>query len=414
VTPTRLKRERLGWITYDFANTGFQVLMVTVLGSIFFTEYLAEKNPRADIWWGSANSLSMLIAAITAPILGAIADGSGRRKLFIFFGTALSVASLGAMWFLGEGMWRTGFLFIVLGNIGFQSALVFYNAFLPALAPPGERGRLSGQGFALGYLGALAALGIALPYARSRSAAGDTGLLKPAFLLGAVFYALFATPLFLWLRDRAGTGLDGNPIIVGFRRVGATMREVRKHANIVRFLVAYFIYFDAINTIIIFSARYARHTLGFSGEQVVLFFAMVQVTAAISCFYYGPATDRIGAKRVIYQTLSLLVVSCVLALVAVNPTVFYVAGVLAGLGFGAAMAASRALMAGLIPNGKEAEFFGFYGLCGKTAAVVGPFVFGYLSVATGSERYGIVFVIAMILLGLFILRGVREARTENR
>ena len=355
-----------------------------------------------DLWWGRVISASMAIVALTSPFLGGIADRAGvRRPLFIGF-TALAVGATALMSTVEPGMVTRGFVLAVLGNVGFEGALVYYNAYLPQLAPPAYQGRVSGWGFAVGYAGSIVALLVALPFVRA-------GAFDAAFLSTAVLYGVFALPAFFLLPAAPpGTVSVLRAAREGAMEVASAARRILAHRELRRFLGAFFIYEDGVNTVIAFSAIFAAQTLGFPMDRLIVLYIVVQVSALVGALAWSWPTDRIGPKRVVMITLCQWSLVVVAAWFVQTQGQFYVLAVFAGTGLGAVQAANRTFLTTLIPKGMEAEIFGFYTLCGKTAAVMGPLVFGGIShAAGGNQRAGILAIGAFFVVGLVLLSRVR-------
>lgn len=398
------------WTLFDFANTSFSVLIVAVGYSLYFKQIVAGGAGRGDFFWGLIVSISMLLTALIAPVLGAASDFAHSRKAFLFWFTIASVVCTALLAVVHADMLLLGSALFIVANVGFEGGIVFYNAFLPLLARKEEYGRISGYGFAMGYVGSLASLLIALPLYAGGFVEENLPSVRLSFLLAAVMFLVFSLPLFFFLRDvpRPADRTESY-IRAGYRRVIATLRHVRSYKHVARFLLAFFIYNDGILTVISFASIFAQDSLKFSLEEILLLFAVVQASAIVGSLIFGSLTDTIGPKRTI--TISLV---CWLAVVAgayvvQSKEVFYGIGVLAGACMGGSQSASRSFMALLTPRDREAEFFGFYdGFCGKASAVIGTFIFGVLSWASGSQRVAVISVGVFFLAGLWLLQSVEE------
>ena len=388
------------WTLFDFANTAFSVIVVTVIYSRYFTSHVAGGRR----WlWGLAVSLSMICAAALSPPLGAAADFSRGRKRFLFLFTAACIICTGLLFFVHEGMIVTGVLLFVIANIGFEGGLVFYDAFLPGLTSRSSYGRVSGYGFAAGYAGALAVLVIVLLMLPDSADPAYNFFVRLSFVVAAVFFLVFSLPIFMFVDEPPLQGSRPPSIIrAGFARASSTFRSLfvlREYPSIARFLIAFFIYNDGILTVIAFAAIFAEHILGMSDSAIILFFAVVQTSAVAGSVIFGIITDNIGPKRTISITLVIWIAIVIGAYFVGSVAAFYVVALGAGIAIGSSQSASRSLMALLTPRSREAEFFGFYdGLCGKASAVVGPLVYGIIADLTG-ER------IAALAIGLFFLTG---------
>ena len=399
------RRTIRAWMVYDFANSAFAaIVQATVFPAFYANVVVGNADGRGDLWWGALVSVSMVLVALSSPLLGGIADHAGLRKPFFVALTALSVVATAALATLGPGMVRSGFVLGVLGLVGYEAAIVYYNSYLPLLAPPGELGRISARGFAVGYAGSIVAFLAAWPFA-------TTGHYGGCFLVAAALFAAFSLPAFAALpADPARRMSLGAALARGAAQTLATLREIATSAErtqVRRFLVAYLVYEDGVNTVISFSAVFAATTLGFSFPQIIALFMVVQVTALLGSAAWARATDERGPRIVVKLTLVQWTVVTLLACLVTAKWEFWVVGVIAGLGLGAIQAASRTLMATLIPPDREAEFFGFYALVGKTGAVLGPFVFGAVSHALGgNQRVAIVAVGTFFVVGLALLSRV--------
>lgn len=397
------------WTLFDFANTAFSVIIVTVIYSRYFTDHVAG----GQRWlWGLSVSLSMIAAAALSPPLGAAADSSGKRKRFLLFFTLACVICTALLYYVREGMVATGILLFVIANVGFEGGLVFYDAFLPSLTPRSSYGRVSGYGFAMGYLGALAVLLIVIVILPEPTVPGYLGAVRFSFVVAAAFFLFFSLPLFLFVPEPERTVVRRHSYIrEGMRQAGSTFRALFVSGDypvIARFLIAFFIYNDGILTVIAFAAIFADHVLHMGDREIVVFFAIVQTSAIIGSVVFGIITDKIGPKKTISITLSIWFAITIGAFFVQTVAAFYVVAMAAGVAIGSSQSASRSLMALLTPREREAEFFGFYdGLCGKASAVVGPFVYGLVADLT-SERVAALAIGVFFMTGFILLQGVRE------
>jgi UMF1 family MFS transporter len=397
------RRAIVAWTLYDFANSAYvAVIPSTVYSKYYALAVVGNEHGEGDFWWGLAVTASMVIVALSSPPLGAIADHAGVRKRLLFATTYLSVAATALMATVGRGDVLWGWLLAVAGTVGFEGALVYYNAYLPELAPPERQGRLSGYGFAVGYLGSAVALAAALPLAL----AGRTGA---TFLVTAALFGLLAVPAFLFLPpDRPGGLGILNAAAIGVRRSRQTLGRILGLPTLRRFLFAYLLFEDGINTVIFFSSIFAGHTLHFTTPEVIQLYLVVQFAALAGAWAWAGPTDARGPKFVVVCTLLQWCVVVTAAYFVQTKAQFFAVAVLAGTALGAVQAASRTFMSTLIPRGEEAEFFGFYSLCGKSASIFGPLVFGMASWLTGgNQRIAIVSVGLFFVAGLALVAGIR-------
>ncbi len=407
--PAATRGEIFSWTLFDFANTAFSVVVVTVIYSRYFTNHVAGGQQRL---WGLAVSLSMVLAALLAPPLGAVADFSRNRKRFLLLFTLASVLCTALLYFVEGGMVVAGLALFVIANIGFEGGLVFYDAFLPGLTTRNSYGRVSGYGYAMGYLGALAILLLVILVLPDASSPEYLQRVRLTFVMAAAFFLFFSLPLFLAVHEPPLTR-ERPPSLVrsGFARARGTLRALfveRSHPSVSRFLIAFFIYNDGILTVIAFAAIFAEKILKMSDTAIVAFFAIVQTSAILGSIFFGVVTDAIGPKRTIGITLVLWIGIVVGAYFVQSVTFFYVVALCAGVAIGSSQSASRSLMALLTPQGREAEFFGFYdGLCGKASAVIGPLAYGVVADLT-NDRIAALSIGLFFLAGLLLLQGVKE------
>jgi UMF1 family MFS transporter len=344
----------------------------------------------------------MIIGALTSPLLGGVADHAGARKRFFVGFTVVCVATTALMATVGPGMVLWGWILAVVGVVTFEAATVYYNSYLPRIAPPQQLGRVSAAGFAVGYAGSLVAFLAAYPFAAAEAFWG-------CFLSAAVLFAVASVPSFVILpADQRHPMPIGVAAARGARLTLGTLREILRapeRIHMRRFLTSYLIYEDGVNTVVTFAGVFAAKTLGFSFTEIILLFMLVQISALVGSAAWARATDMRGPRLVVRVTLVQWALVTVLAFFVPTKWHFWIVAVLAGTGLGAVQAASRTFMATLVPREREAEFFGFYALVGKTGAVLGPVVFGVVSwLLSGNQRAAIVavglfFVVGFLLVG---------------
>jgi len=419
------RREIFAWTLYDFANTAYSVIVVTVVYAIYFKQYILsdftitifglQRNP-GDFLWGMSGALSMLIVGFSSPFIGAIADYSRRKKYFLFIYSMVCISATMSLYGLQPGMIWQGILLFVVGNVGFEGAIVFYNGFLPQISRPDNIGKISGYGFALGYVGSLFSLLIAMPYANQAFLKSNLALMRPTFLWAGLFFFAFSLPFYFLVRERRVTDKEEreNFFKQGYLRAVNTLRQIKKFPEITKFLISYFIYIDGVNTVIYFSGIYASSALGFSMKEVIQFFAIVQAAAISGAYIFGFLTDKLGPKKTIHLTLMLWMLVIIGGALSFNALSFYLVGLIAGIAMGSSQSASRALMGRLIPQEMEAEFFGFYALTGKFSAVLGPLFFGITSTLTGSQRIAVLSILIFFIIGYILLNKVDDRVTYKK
>ncbi|MBI4467456.1 MAG: MFS transporter [Acidobacteria bacterium] len=397
------KKSIASWCLYDFANSIYVAVIPATIWSAYYANRIVGNDAgQGDLWWGRAVSATMLFVAATSPMMGAVADYAGVRKKLLILYTLISAGGTCLLATVSPGMVLWGFAATLLANIGFEGSMVFYNAYLPEIAPADHQGRVSGWGFATGYAGSLLGLLLAWPLVARE-------YMTALFLGVGAAYLLFAWPAFRWLPpDQPARLTPAQAAGGGLRETWRTFCEILRVPALRRFLLAYFIYEDGVNTVVYFSSIFAATTLGFPLKNLILLFAVVQVSALVGALLWAKPTDRWGPKFVVLAMLAQwsLVVTGVYFVQTQRQ--FFVVAVLAGTGLGAIQAASRAFMSTLIPRGREAEFFGFYTLCGKSASVLGPLVFGGVSAASGgNQRLAALSVLLFYLVGGVLLWKVK-------
>lgn len=392
------RKQILSWCLFDFANSSYSAVISAVVFPVYYVSVIVgNETGHGDLWWGRAISSSMLFVALTSPLLGGIADYSGRRKRFLFLYTLICVSSVSCFSFLEQGMVFESFLLVMIANIGMEGGLVFYNSYLPEIAEKTHHGRVSAWGYAIGYIGSIISLLIALPLVKS-------GQYDMTWVVIAAFFLFFSLPAFFYLPADTKTG--AGPVVSavkGGRYTWQTLREIAGKKDLRRFLIAFLIYEDGVSTVIVFSSIFAATTLGFSSGELVLLYLIVQVTALAGSFVMARPIDFWGPKKVVLLSLLLWSSVAVAAYFIQEKLHFMLTASAAGLGLGTVQAASRAFFVQFIPPEYESRYFGIYSLVGKSSAIAGPLVFGYVSSVFGSQRPAILAVSAFFIIGLILI-----------
>lgn len=437
------------WALFDAANSAFPLVMTTAVFVLYFKGVVVggDDPGRSDLLWGLTLSISAALVALCAPYLGSVADIRGARKR-VLLGT--TILAIGATWMLsysGAGMVAFAMVFFILANAGFEGGMVMYGALLPSVATPQNTGRLSGIGWAVGYIGGLVCLLICMPWATS----GD---ISTVIRFVAVWFAVLAIPIFAFVPEPPPDKLI---TASAFQALLETIGMVLRHPGLRLFFIAYLIYNDAIITVFSFAAPFATDVLGFSMKDVILLVAGVQVTGAIGAFGFGYLSDKIGHIRTIVITLVLWIGVVLVAFgtaldlplwantpdvveTAVVPTtpesaklridpndtaiatveatakttgnplrsqVFWVIGLLVGFTMGATQSSSRAFLAVVSPTAISGRLFGLYAVAGRFSAVVGPTLFGLISFWTGSKAWSVLSLAILFAVGLILIIRVR-------
>ena len=402
--------EGLAWALYDFANTIFSFAIVSFAMSLWVISFLGEENQ----WlFGLAVSVSVLVNAIVSPILGAMSDRTGRRKPFLLFFTVLTVVPTAVIGFVDIGL---GLLLFALANFAYQAALIYYDALLPDLATPRGRGRLSGIGVGLGYVGTIVS---GLLFRFTTDANGDS---TPAsFVLVASLFAIFAIPLFVLVTERRPLGIPFRAIdaVRSWRQLGTSVRQAQETPGLLRFLVGRFFYTDPVNTAIVVMSPFAVFAVGYTQAEALNILILLTVVAVFASFGWGFLNDAIGPKRTLLAVLATWAVGLTILTVSLDPTLFLVAGALLGAGLGGVGVTDRLLLVRLVPDDNVGAMFGLYGLVGKLSAVIGPALyFGIVtlllsSLDTGAYQVAVGSLFVLLAIGVVFLLGVPEGRSPT-
>jgi UMF1 family MFS transporter len=405
--------EALAWALYDFANTIFSFAIVSFAMSLWTIRFLGEG--AGTFWFTAAVSVSVLLNAIVSPVLGAMSDRVGRRKPFLAVFTAICLFGTLA---IGLVDIRLGLVAFAIANFAYQAALIYYDALLPDVARPIARGRLSGIGVALGYCGTLL-VGVMLLAGISTDADGSAT--PSTFALVAGLFLLFAGPLFLVVRETrvAGRPFRATDALRSFGQLSVTLRHARASPGLLRFIVARFFYSDPVNTAIVVMSAFAVHAVGFTEGQALQVLLILTVVAVIASIGWGVLADRWGPRRTLFAVLATWAVGLVIITVFLAPIPFLLAGALLGAGLGGVGVVDRLMLLRLTPPDRVGEMFGLYGLVGKFSAVIGPILYGIIvasllaSLDRDAYRVAIASLFTLLLVGIWILRGVPEGEPEN-
>jgi UMF1 family MFS transporter len=407
---------------YDFANSAFTTLVVTFVYATYFTKQMvlgpdgAPDETLGTFYWSNAVSVTALAVAFASPFVGALADRGGYRREFLLAATVLCVLATAALFGFTPGQATLALAAFVVANVAFEMGNVFYNAYLPEIAPPDRIGRISGYGWGLGYLGGLLCLVLALfgfiqtetPLFGLSAANGEN--VRATMLLTATWVAVFSVPFFLFVRDdQPARSTAGQPVLAStWRELRRTVAEIRRYRQIVRLLLARLFYNDGLVTIFAMGGTYAAVTFGFTFSQVIVFGIVINLAAGLGALAMGRLDDAIGGKRTLLLSLVGLAAATLLTVLFESESALWAAGIAIGIFAGPNQSASRSLMGRFIPPDKETEFYGFFALSGKLTAFIGPMLFGWLTLATGTQRAGIAAVLVLFLIGGVLLLLVDE------
>ncbi len=433
-------RSRLAWYAYDIGNSAYAAVVLLAVYAAYFKEQVVG-GPEGSRLWGISVGIAMLVVAVISPVLGVIADFAGRKKRFLLFFTALACLATASLFFVRQGDVLAGMLLFILAEIGYRGGQVFYNALLPEVAEREETGRVSGNGWAIGLVGGIVCLFLVLALITLIEGAW---IVRLSLVMTALYFAFFALPLFLWLRERAqhqpmppGVSYLG----VAVSRLRQTFATVREHREFVKFIVAFLIYNDGVLMTINFAAIFGAVMFGLEQQMLILFMILIQVTSVVGAYVSGMLTERIGNK----QTLILFILMMLAAVVGLflNESVlgFFIIGGVAGCALSAVQSVSRGMIAVLSPPGRSAEFYGFFAVAGRTSSFIGPTIYGVVAAEAAfwfqsqgesasflwfrahergaalaeqlGQRVAILPVIAFLVVGLGLLLLVNERRASS-
>lgn len=405
MNPPVRKREIFGWCCYDFANSAFITVVITVVFGPFFTKVIAP-GEAANTLWSATLAVSQAVVIIFGPAMGVMADRGGAKKKYLLAMMWICASATAALWFTGPGTVLLAVALVVIAYAAFSFGENFCASFLSELSTPENVGKISGYGWSFGYFGGLGALGLALVVLKL-----DAGNVQMVFVATAAFMVLATMPVLVFLRERK----EPEPHTrswwrLGWESIGRAAHELPKHPELFKFLVAFFLYMCGLGAVVAFAAIYSEKVLGFTTAENLLLFASLQISSAAGAFAAGYFQDRVGSINSLTVSLLLWCSVALGAWFATDKTAFFVVGNLAGLAIGSSQAGSRAVVSLLSPRERGAEFFGFWGIFGKLAAIAGPVTMGVLADIFGL-RLSILVTLVFFVGGLIVLRLVRMPRT---
>ena len=420
----KMNKEHLGWYLYDFGNSAYAAVILLAVYSAYFKGTVVG-GAEGSRYWGISVGIAMLITAIIAPILGAIADFSASKKRFLLIFSAITWVFTGLLFFVEKGDVLIGMLFFIIAEIGYRSGQVFYNSLLPEITEPEERGRVSGNGWAIGSLGGILCLLILLPLI---VLVGGTLVVRLSLVFTSLYFAAAAIPAFLWIKERAVAKElpDGKTYLsYAFSRLVETAKSLGNHKDFLRFIIAFLVYNDGILMALNFAAIIGAVLFGMDQTQLIIFMIIVQVTSVIGAYVAGFAGDKLGFKRSLIYSIIMMALVIVGMLFAQNLTQFFIVGAFAGFALTGVQSVSRTLVGYFAPEGRSAEFYGFFAVTGRTSSFIGPTVYGFLAFEAArwyentrglttlvaeqaGQRVAIGSIIIFLILGLWILIGVKD------
>lgn len=421
-----MTREEKSWIMYDVANSAFVLVIVTSIMPIYFKEVVARGMPGelATAWWGYANSLSALVLVIAAPVLGTFADYSGWKKRLLLFFLLIGVAATALLWQIGEGKAMQCLLVFVVARTGWEAANLFYDAFITDVTEPERMDGVSAAGYAWGYIGSvipfLAVIALLVAgKSKSPGSALPPDAARMGFLIVAAWWLIFSIPLLRHVHQKYGCEPKAGAVRESVLRLVDTFRHLSRHRNALLFLLAYFFYIDGVGTIITMAVAYGVD-VGLRSDTLILVILVIQVVAFPASLIWGKLAGNFRVKPLLFSGIA---VYCCITFVAfmipalpdqsMKKVVFWIVAIMVASSMGGIQALSRSFYGKLIPPEQSAEFFGFYNMFGKFAAMGGPFLMGITAQMTGSSRYGVLSVLVLFIIGSMILGKVEEKLPDS-
>lgn len=408
----------MAWAMYDWANSAFATTVMAGFFPLFFKMYYSAGSDvfTSTAQLGVSNSIASLIVALIAPVLGAIADSGFYKKKFLLFFATIGILMTASLYFVDKGMWELAALIYISAAIGFAGSNLFYDSLLPIVASKNESDRVSVLGFALGYLGGgiLFLINVLMyKYPEYFAISDQVQAIKISFVSVAFWWLLFSLPLMLIVKERKvkRTSLAKN-VTKGYKSVIKTFKKIRTLKTVSLFLIAYWLYIDGVDTIIRMAVDYGM-SIGLESSDLIVSLLIVQFIGFPATLLFGKLSLFVSTKSLIIAALCVYILVTIWAVFIKSASDFFILALLIGTVQGGIQALSRSFYSRIIPHNNSAEFFGFYNLLGKFAAILGPLMIGFMAMTTGNSRAGIASIIVLFLAGGFLLLKVDENQGEN-
>lgn len=414
--PYWLRRPVIGWAFYDWANSAFSLTVVTAFVPVMLAEYWSDgvDSTVTTFRLGMANGVASLIVALSVPLIGALADRLGNRKGLLVVLAALGIVMTGSLFFVAQGQWPLAVACYVIAVVGFAGSNSVYDALLVDVSPSSHFDRISAFGYALGYLGGALLFTVNVIMVSNPAAFGlasEVEAIRLAFLMVAVWWAVFSLPLLLWVKE--GHQTDGvQPRGQLLQSLKRTLRGIRGHRNLGLFLIAYWLYIDGVYTIIKMAVDFGL-SQGLSMQDLIRAILITNFVGFPATILFGRIASRWGTKRALCLGLTIYIVVTFAAVFITTATQFYLLAISIGLVQGGVQSLSRSFFARLIPEEKSAEYFGFYNMLGKFSAIIGPVLAGVVTLMFNSQRIGILSILILFVSGFFVLLKVEQETAEG-
>ena len=409
-----INKEVLSWAFYDWANSAFATTVMAGFFPIFFKSYWAGdlSGPESSAWLGTANSVSGLVIVCIAPFLGALADITNKKKLFLGLFAFLGIITTGSLFFIAQGMWVTAMLVYVFACIGFSGGNVFYDSLLINVSSDQDRNRVSALGYSLGYLGGGFLFVLNVVMYQSPEFFGLKSITEAvlfSFLSVSVWWGVFSIPIFKYVNENPINKVEikaSNLFIQSLQRVISTFKDIRQYKTLSLFLLAYWLYMDGVDTIVRMALAYGAD-IGLEASDMILALIITQFVGFPATILYGILGDKLGLKLMLSVGIIGYIFVTIFSIFITNISGFYFLATVIGLFQGGVQSISRTIFSQLIPPEKATEFFGFYNLVGKSAVVFGPILVGWIAYIFDNPDYGILSLLLLFIPGLLVLWRVK-------
>ncbi|MBT3478159.1 MAG: MFS transporter [Candidatus Marinimicrobia bacterium] len=406
------KKSIVAWSFYDWANSAFATTVMAGFFPIFFKEYWSNTDSVTLSTWylGLANSIASIIVAAMAPFLGAVADRGTAKKKFLILFAFLGIIGTGSLWIVGQGQWQMAVMLYIIASVGFLGGNIFYDSLLPGITSKKKIDYASSLGFALGYIGGGILFLINVLMYKNPDMFGipdGATAIRISFIMVAVWWAVFSIPIMVFVKEpriHHPIGLM-KAVGAGWGQLGKTIREIRHLKVVGTFLLAYWLYIDGVDTLIRMAVDYGT-SLGFPASSLITALLLVQFVGFPATLAYNWFAFKVGIKKAIYVAICGYIGITIFGVFVQELWHFYAIAVLIACFQGGIQALSRSMYSRIIPKEKAAEFYGFYNMLGKFAAIIGPPLMGYVGLVTGNPRMGILAISVLFIAGAFILTKV--------
>jgi len=396
----RLTKKERSWILYDCGNSAYSMAVTTALFPVYFGMFTGSSGMNL----GYFNSMASLMVALISPILGTIADYKGFKKRFFMFFAILGIVFTGVIAVVPDGQWQLLAIVYIITTVGFAGANIFYDAFLVDVSENENMDSVSTKGFAYGYIASVIPFSASLAIVYSMGFDNMLGY-QLGFAITMLWWALFTIPLIRNVKQVHYVEYEPKPVANSFRRLGKTFKNIRSHKTVFIFIIAYFLYIDGVDTIIKMAVPFATAVLGLDPNDIFMLLGillLIQVIAFPCALLYGVLAKKYGTRKMIVAGIVTYIIATLFAFLMTELWHIFILGAMIGSAQGGIQALSRSYYAKIIPKKNANEFFGFYNVFGKFAAIIGPLMMSLVTTITGSARVSILAILPLFIIGLIV------------